>query len=412
MEFAFRNVNDAFYHLVEGFQLRMRKDRGRGFCGEIPLEHSASRYGDVWYIQEPVLIHYQQPRERVLLNKGRDANPFFHLYEALWMLAGRNDVAPLKYYNSRMDEFSDDGKTFNGAYGHRWRNTKQPVYSIQGGLVDWRQTDQLKVVINHLKSKPESRRAVLQMWNVEDDLLKLDESKDVCCNLNVKFALRHQWNRCPPPCNGRGGWEGENFVIHKECQGRGEIKVSYLDMTVDNRSNDLVWGLLGANYVHFTMLQEYMAAHIGVEVGKYYHQTNNLHAYTKTWQGYNPTGGHPWLDEYRPSDHNSERYWRDCHSSVGNKFKLVPLVKDPQQFDRELLDFVGLYSGEYPFNPADDLVWQEPFLWEVALPMCRAFGRYKEKNWKHAEGWLEQIKADDWRVAATQWIQKRREKHD
>jgi hypothetical protein len=35
-------------------------------------------------------------------------------------------------------------------------------------------------------------------------------------------------------------------------------------MTVTNRSNDLCWGMLGANYVHFTILQEYLAARLGV----------------------------------------------------------------------------------------------------------------------------------------------------
>ena len=35
----------------------------------------------------------------------------------------------------------------------------------------------------------ESRRAVLQMWNVEDDLLKVDSSRDVCCNLSVLFTV-------------------------------------------------------------------------------------------------------------------------------------------------------------------------------------------------------------------------------
>src|SRR5690606_25634418 len=115
-------------------------------------------------------------------------------------LAGRNDVAPLAYYNSRMTEFSDDGETFNGAYGYRWRHGKidgeSPVWSerndlnVKGG----HGIDQLQILIQHLKTNPNSRRAVLQMWNVEDDLLKVDSSKDVCCNLSACFSIRNTSN--------------------------------------------------------------------------------------------------------------------------------------------------------------------------------------------------------------------------
>src|SRR5262249_11634251 len=147
--------------------------------------------GTVLVIDEPVTITYTHPRERVLFNTVRDANPFFHLYEALWMLAGRNDVAPLSYYNSRMKEFSDDGKTLNGAYGYRWRNARGREYGSGLTIVmvddptlptgkrpvcadlSVGSCDQLDTLVNHLRADPTSRRAVLQMWNVEDDLLKI-----------------------------------------------------------------------------------------------------------------------------------------------------------------------------------------------------------------------------------------------
>src|SRR5215510_914392 len=102
MEFRFRNVNDAFAGLVEGIH-----------SGTIRTEVEPSRYGEVIAVPEPVLLTYTHPWERVLFNAARDANPFALLYEALWMLAGRNDVAPLAYYTKRFREFSDDGETLN-----------------------------------------------------------------------------------------------------------------------------------------------------------------------------------------------------------------------------------------------------------------------------------------------------------
>jgi hypothetical protein len=87
------------------------------------------------------------------------------------MLAGRNDVATVAYYAKQMREYSEDGKTLNGAYGYRWRNQLVNVY--EHGDPTWQHVDQLDVLVAHLKADPTSRRAVLQMWNVEDDLLKI-----------------------------------------------------------------------------------------------------------------------------------------------------------------------------------------------------------------------------------------------
>ena len=70
MHFKFENVNDAFDKLVEGFE-----------DGMIPTVKVPSRVGDVIMIQEPVIVTYEKPLQRVLFNKARDANPFFHVYE-------------------------------------------------------------------------------------------------------------------------------------------------------------------------------------------------------------------------------------------------------------------------------------------------------------------------------------------
>jgi hypothetical protein len=50
---------------------------------------SDSRAGRVLVMQTPVTSVYRNPCERVLMDPLRDANPFFHLMESLWMLAGR-----------------------------------------------------------------------------------------------------------------------------------------------------------------------------------------------------------------------------------------------------------------------------------------------------------------------------------
>jgi len=187
-----------------------------------------SRNGPILVCPWPVITVFHKPIERVLFNRERDANPFFHLFEAIWMLAGRNDVTFVSQFVERMKEYSDDGETLEGAYGYRWRN--------------WWRKDQLLEIIYQLQQDPDSRRAVLTMWDVAD---LFAESKDKPCNTHIYFRI----------------------VYGK------------LDMSVCNRSNDIIWGLYGANTVHLSILHEFIASAVGVDLGIYCHFSNNFHLY-------------------------------------------------------------------------------------------------------------------------------------
>lgn len=384
MHLTFSNVNDAFVGIVHGIHTK-----------QIPTVETSSRNGPVLQIPEPVIITYLKPVQRVLFNINRDANPFFHLYEALWMLAGRNDAAPPAYYASNMRNYSDDGITLNGAYGYRWRNSvvcidqvrcqelqfpdhaRHPVSTI------W-EVDQLQVLIDQLKQKPDSRRAVLQMWNVEDDLLRIDSSRDVCCNLSACFSIRQETLVDARP--------------QDTASGLLPIVARYLDMTVFNRSNDLIWGTLGANAVHFSVLQEYLAACLGVGVGVYHQISNNQHVYKNNWKPEH------WLDGLNVKKRTMFsppilNYSKDVHVTV-------PLVQSQEQFDKEVPAFVEQHLAFEPQNGKD--MWQEPFLMDVAKPMCHTFHMHKQRDYSAALEWISRIKSDDWRLAALNWINKRR----
>lgn len=192
-----------------------------------------SRNGPVLLAPTRVATVYQLPMERVVFWTQRDYNPFFALYEALWMIAGRNDVAPLKRYVKTFDRYSDDGATLHGAYGYRWRT--------QFGF------DQIPVIARRLKADPNDRRSVLQMWDAPNDLDR--DGADVPCNDIATFQISH---------------DGK------------------LDLTVLCRSNDIVWGAYYANAYHFGLLLEYMAAIIGCPVGVYTQISVNYHAYLTT----------------------------------------------------------------------------------------------------------------------------------
>jgi thymidylate synthase len=427
-----RNVNSGFCEVV-----RMMSTTWHG-----KVRDQDSRNGKVMMVDEPVTITYSHPRERVLFNSARDANPFFHLYESLYMLAGRNDVAPLVYYCKQYKEYSDDYREdadgihgqLNGAYGYRWRcaagrpnlwmedNRKEGGQLVRG--YDRPGVDQLDLLIRHLKENPTSRRAVLNMWNVESDLLNLGTSllcsrcegagflfrveegtnnvvgkeackpchgtgyiaskpsKDVCCNLNVMFSLQED-----SPVTQAGG----RFP-------------DMLHMTVINRSNDLVWGMLGANYVQFTMLQEYVACCLGAQVGLYHHITNNLHAYEWNWKP------EEWLSEYSPPLSFSPNGYYE-----GGNLRLTRLVDNPKVFNRELVRFVQLnmaHANRMELDTAKERQWSEPFLRNVAQPMCSAWHMHKIRSYDAADYYLDKVVADDWRMAGKMWMAKRRKKSE
>ena len=97
-----RNVNDA---LLLGLDL---------FQDPRNFREQQSRNGTTYEALEPVTTVYEKPWERVMLVKARDANPFFHFIEGLWMLAGRNDLKPLTYLVSSMKIFPMMAKLCGG----------------------------------------------------------------------------------------------------------------------------------------------------------------------------------------------------------------------------------------------------------------------------------------------------------
>jgi len=308
------------------------------------FEHSAfinycdTRNGRVLKAHQPVTLYYVKPQNRVLLNAERDANPFFHVYESLWMLAGCNSVKPLHWFVRNMANYSDNGVTFNGAYGHRWRKADG---------------DQLEIIIDHLTREPNSRRAVLQMWNVRDDLLKIETSKDVCCNTNAYFSINQ--------------------------------RTDTLNMTVCNRSNDAIWGCLGANAVHFSFLQEYIALALNKPMGTYTHFTNDLHIYESLWKSKN-------YKEHQTFFYN--------HTEVEH----IPLYNNRETFDNELalyLEDSSFFCNNY-FENADS-----PFLRLVASPMITAYWHYRNGDLRQARKVCETIPSADWRLACVNWIDRR-----
>ena len=303
-----------------------------------------SRNGPVRVFSTPVTTQYLSPKERVIFLPERDANPYFHFMESLWMMAGRNDVEWISQFNNTIANYSDDGVIFHGAYGHRWRNMSL------SGIIDYDigVLDQLSTIANLLKKNPDDRRTVLQMWDAPRDLGL--EGKDFPCNLTCTFRI-----------NPRGK----------------------LDMTVFNRSNDMIWGAYGANAVHFSVLQEVIAAWVGVPVGMYWQISTNFHAYDTTFDKLTPL-----LDKslgFTPYELGDVAPFPIVNTPIDNWFGEL-----------------DMFMSEGPV-----IGFKDPFFTKVVFPMWFSWRCWKEKQYDLAIANAQDIQASDWRKACVEWLERR-----
>ncbi len=304
----------------------------------------------------PMMTTYKRPRERVLFDSARDANPFFHFFEGLWMLAGRNDLAFLSHLLPAYADFSDDGWTVHGAYGHRMRGGPAwnglpgtPMAAEPGNMYD-----QLTQVIRLLQDDPDTRRAVVQIWDYRVDMPKVEKGKDVPCNTQLYFKVRDE----------------------------------KLQMTILCRSNDMLWGAYGANAVHFSMIMEYVANKVGVDVGEMHQLSDSFHVYTSG------KGGELWnrlRDSY--SGISEDEY------SIGECAPRSMTCNHPS-WDEDNAKFFRWFDNSESVETLDVNLFTVPWFRSVVVPMWNA---WKSRNLHVADC----IGASDWSIVAHEWLRRR-----
>ena len=335
-------------------------------------EWEETRAGRAIVAPEPVTTVYERPRERVLFSAIRDANPFFHLMEALYMLAGRRDTAFLN--NFVLDfgtRFAEPDGTIHDGYGYRWRH----AFGF----------DQLDAVVQQLSEQPGSRQAVIQMWDCTLEASReIDKgpSKDIPGGRVVEIEgvgmedLTGEWRT--RPCN-----------THVYLRMRDDV----LDITVCCRSNDIIMGAYGANAVQFSVLQEYLAARLDVGVGKYYQVSNNYHAYETDIERLSRRAPKLVFQWQLPMSLVRNDYFNgDIHP--------FPLVHDVDSFDEELKVILRYYEiGGTVLGGIHNR-----FLSHSVWPMLMAHRDRKLSTWRN---WAFNIEATDWRIAAVEWLERR-----
>jgi thymidylate synthase len=148
--------------------------------------------------------------------------------ELCWYLSGSNDGAPVVFYLPQYERELEADGTIHGGYGPR----------LFGTGADAR----LPTVVESLLVNPESRRAVVQIFDHTD--VGPQRFKDVPCTCTLQFFVR----------------DGQVHLV------------------VYMRSNDAYLGLPHDVFA-FTMLQELVARSLGAELGRYIHVVGSLHLY-------------------------------------------------------------------------------------------------------------------------------------
>ena len=157
-------------------------------------------------------------------------------------------------------------------------------------------------------------------------------------------------------------------------------------MTVVNRSNDMLFGLYGANVVHMSMLQEYVAGMLGVGIGSYYTMSNSLHVYP----------------EFEVTPRSMEISECDDPYARGEvtSYPLFDYGKNPEAWNLDLaLFFEDPYTVGYTHS-----YWHR-----VIKPM---WALWKEWKGKRNPGTIQEIllqmpAGNDWRRAASEWLARR-----
>jgi len=162
--------------------------------------------------------------------------------ELLWMLAGQTNNNILTEQGVHIwDEWADENGDLGPVYGEQWRFWTDPAKAHRVGDVIHHGTyDQIAVLIENLKTKPNDRGHVVSAWNAAE---------------LSKMALR--------PCH---------------CLMQFYVEDGKLSCQLYQRSADIFLGV-PFNIASYALLTHMIAREVGLYVGEFVHTFGDLHLY-------------------------------------------------------------------------------------------------------------------------------------
>lgn len=184
-----------------------------------------SRNGNTIEVED-FIIELANPELAVIGGARPGYNEAIGAVEGLQLIAGISDSSLTCEIQPNFRNFMDNGE-FWGAYGPRT-------------------VDQFPIIANRLVADPDTRQAIVTLWDPKHDAA--GGKKDHPCTTAFNFRIR---------------------------EGR-------LNMTTFMRSNDAYWGWPYDVY-QFAMVQTTMAHVLGVGLGTYTHHAASFHLYEPHW---------------------------------------------------------------------------------------------------------------------------------
>ena len=155
------------------------------------------------------------------------------IYELLWFLKGDTNIKYLNDNGVRIwDEWADEKGDLGPVYGHQWRS-----WPASDGTT----IDQISLVIDQIKSNPDSRRLIVSAWNVPEV---------------QKMAL--------PPCH----------TLFQFYVGDGKLSCQLYQ-----RSADVFLGV-PFNIASYSLLTLMIAQVTGLQPGEFIHTFGDAHIYS------------------------------------------------------------------------------------------------------------------------------------
>ena len=165
------------------------------------------------------------------------------IHELLWFLKGSTNIDYLQENGVRIwNEWADENGDLGPVYGHQWRNWNSE------------EIDQIQIVIDTLKTNPDSRRMLVSAWNPS---VLPDTARSFAENVkNNKAAL--------PPCHAFFQFYVANNKL--SCQ-------------LYQRSADVFLGV-PFNIASYALLTLMVAQVCGYEAGDFIHTFGDVHVYS------------------------------------------------------------------------------------------------------------------------------------
>jgi thymidylate synthase len=168
------------------------------------------------------------------------------IHELLWFLKGETNVAYLQKNGvSIWNEWADDDGNLGPVYGAQWRDWIAP---------DGRHIDQVSLLLDDLKNRPDSRRHIISAWN---PAVLPDESRSP--QDNVRAGLQ-----ALPPCH-------MMFQFH--------VANGKLSCQMYQRSADVFLGV-PFNIASYALLTMMIAQVVDLEPGDFILSLGDVHIYS------------------------------------------------------------------------------------------------------------------------------------